>query len=154
MKMQRHINYYEALLLAGFKVTGKLSMTAGTEKAKGRMWEASARLSRKGFDVYLQANFHGGLAETEETAKANLNVARVRMYVEGGKAPDHIDFPRSGLKAIMLSDGIYIMPEKNPDALIEARKMITYNTNLYSGIPEDGELTVLKGLGYKKVIDL
>jgi hypothetical protein len=154
MQVKQHTNYYSALLLQGAKVVEPLKMRGETEKGKGRMWKASAKLMLGGFEYHLNAIFHGGLAETEEVASANLNIDKVVMSVEGGKEADFKEYTREGFQLLLLDDGAYVLPDKGKDARMEIRAMYprNINTSRYVGIPTPEEVERIKELGYVKIV--
>jgi hypothetical protein len=148
MKQQRHPNYYQMLLLAGATVLRPVEMKPGAEKGKGRVWTVSAKLMLDGYEIAMDALFHGALTETTETGQANLNIKRVVVRASEGR----LEYPRSSFKALMLVDGVYVCPKHTLEVCAEMSKLANYNSALYVGIPEKEEMARIEALGYRRII--
>lgn len=148
MKCQKHLNYFEELLLAGGKVIGTLKMTAVSDYSKGRQWEASAAIAFNKCYYRLHAKFHGGKAETEEVAKANL---KVELIACPSANKEH---KRNSFGILLLSTGIYVpavtLTEGN---LAVLREMCCYDTAQYMGIPEEQDLCIILAMGFIPLIE-
>lgn len=147
MKLQKHPNYFEQLLLAGGKIYSKLRMNPLGATSHGRKWEASAAIICNGYIFMLHAKFEGGNAETEEVAKANM---RVESVIDVASNKEHV---RRSYGILMLADGIYVPQAKLESAEEkEIRALCSYDTAQYIGMPCSEEAGTIYHLGYRNVV--